>query len=193
MKNKTFLEFLNDNIKYSIVTFEKTFEKDKYIDGFILYKKYSRKDVFRILNWKTNPLAQNVGGSIISPEKSNCPIFVNYHKSEFISNSTKYEDGFLNKFEFEWMSKSRRNLNSPDIQIIRNNNNLRLCLFVKKSNGEGDDFYYMGDMKPIDETFKLSTLKDNNNNDVSVVKVIFSMSNPVEDNIYNYITYDSIE
>jgi superfamily II DNA or RNA helicase len=193
LNNNTFLEFLNDNINYSINTFEKTFEKDKFINGFILYKKYSRKDVFRILNWKTNPLAQNVGGSIISSDKTNCPIFVNYHKSEDISNSTKYEDGFLNKFEFEWMSKSKRTLNSPDIQTIRNHDKLRICLFIKKSNDEGTDFYYMGDIVPIDESFKQSTLKDDNNNDVSVVKVLFSMNSPVEDNIYDYITDNSIE
>ncbi len=191
--NDTFSKFLTDNIKYSIYTFDKTFQIEKYINGFLLYKKYSRKDVFRILNWSENPVALNIGGSAISQDKTNCPIFVNYHKSEFISNSTKYEDGFLSKFEFEWMSKSKRNLNSPDIQTIRNEHNLRICLFVKKSNGEGDDFYYMGEMKPIDESFKQSTLKDDNNKDVSVVKVIFSMNNPVEDNIYNYITDDSGE
>ncbi|WP_284652474.1 DUF3427 domain-containing protein [Flavobacterium terrisoli] len=186
--NETFLNFLNDNVIYSIETFNKAFQIDKFIDGFILYKKYSRKDVFRILNWQTNPLAQNVGGSIISPDRTHCPIFVNYHKSEHISNSTKYEDRFLNKFEFEWVSKSKRTLNSPDIQTIRDNKNLRIPLFVKKSNDEGDDHYYMGDMVPIDNTFKQTTLKDDNNKDVSAVTVVYSMNNPVEDNIYDYIT-----
>lgn len=49
------------------------------------------------------------------------------------------------------------------------------------------DFYYIGDMIPIDESFKQSTLKNDNGKDVSVVKVIFSMKIPVEDNIYDYI------
>lgn len=193
LKNQVFIQFLQDNLNYSIATFNKTFQIDKFIDGFVLYKKYSRKDVFRILNHETNPLAQNVGGSFINRDKTNCPIFVNYHKSEDISSSTKYEDGFLNKFEFEWMSKSGRNLNSPDIVTIRKHYNLRLPLFVKKSNDEGMDFYYMGDMIPIDNSFKQSTLKNDEGKDVSVVKVIFSMNNPVEDNIYEYITDSLIE
>jgi superfamily II DNA or RNA helicase/HKD family nuclease len=188
LKNNFFFDFLLDNLQYSIHVFSELFEIEKFVDGFVLYRKYSRKDVFRILNWKTNPLAQNVGGSIISSDKTNCPIFVNYHKSEDISSSTKYEDEFINKFEFQWMSKSNRTLNSPDIQTIKNHNNLRIPLFVKKSNDEGADFYYMGDMEPIAESFVQSTLDNDEGKKVSVVKVVFSMNTPVEDNIYDYIT-----
>ena len=188
LKNSTFKEFLIDNILYSINTFNKLYTKEKFVDGFVLYRKYSRKDVFRILNWNSNPLAQNVGGYIVSPDKSNFPIFVNYHKEEHISSTTKYDDGFINKFEFQWMSKSKRNLNSPDIQILKNHENLRIPLFIKKSNDEGTDFYYIGDITPIENSFIQSTLNDDNGKPVSVVKVVFSMNTPVEDNIYDYIT-----
>lgn len=188
LKNSTFKEFLNDNILYSINTFNKLYTKEKFVNGFVLYRKYSRKDVFRILNWDSNPLAQNVGGYIVSPDKSNFPIFVNYHKEEHISSTTKYDDGFINKFEFQWMSKSKRNLNSPDIQILKNHQYLRIPLFIKKSNDEGTDFYYMGDITPIENSFIQSTLNDDNGKPVSVVKVVFSMNTPVEDNIYDYIT-----
>lgn len=186
--NPFFFNYLFDNIQYSIHSFSHLFQTNKFVDGFVLYRKYSRKDVFRILNWKTNPLAQNVGGYIISKEKRNCPIFVNYRKEDHISSTTKYEDEFLNKFEFQWMSKSKRTLNSPDITVIRNHDDLRLPLFIKKSNDEGTDFYYMGDITPIDKTFEQTTLNDDNGKPVSVVKIIFSMNTPVEDNIYDYIT-----
>ena len=157
-----------------------------------MYQKYSRKDVFRILNWDQNPLAQNVGGYLISPQKTNCPIFVNYHKEENISSTTKYEDGFVNNSEFEWMSKSRRKLDSKDVVTIRNyKNGLRLPLFIKKSNGESNDFYYMGDVTPIDESFEEATLVDDNTKNVSVVKVKYRMNHPVEDSIYDYITAPS--
>jgi hypothetical protein len=188
LTNKVFFEYLFDNVQYSIHSYTKSFLRDKFINGFVLYCKYSRKDVFRILNWETNPLAQNVGGYIISSDKTNCPIFVNYHKEEHISKSTKYEDGFLNKFEFQWMSKSKRNLSSPDIITIRKNDGLRIPLFIKKSNDEGTDFYYMGDITPIDETFIQTTLDDDSGKKVSVVKVVFSMNQPVDDNLYDYIT-----
>ncbi len=192
LKNETFLRFLNDMLDYSETIYDRNFDKDKYVDGFLLYQKYSRKDVFRILNWKQNPLAQNVGGYLISPQKTNCPIFVNYHKEEHISSTTKYEEGFVNNSEFEWMSKSRRKLDSKDVTTIRNyRNGLRLLLFIKKSNGESNDFYYMGDITPIDESFEEATLVDEDNKNVSVVKVKYRMNHPVEDSIYEYITAPS--
>ena len=189
MENETFKIFLKDNVDYAIRTFDDSFERDKYYDGFVLYRKYSRKDVFRILNWDENPVAPNVGGYIVSSDKTNMPIFVNYEKEEHISGSTKYDDRFINNSEFEWMSKSNRTLNSPEIQVLQNHTDRpRLPLFIKKSNDEGDDFYYMGDVTPIDDSFEQTTLTDDNDKEVSVVKLRFSMDQPVDDFLYDYIT-----
>ncbi len=184
-----FKNHLIDNTNYSILKFERLFDLKKYVGGFVLYNKYSRKDVFRILNWDKNPLAQNVGGYMFNPERTNCAIFVNYHKEDGISSTTKYEEGFLNKLEFEWMSKSKRTLTSPDIVSLKNGGaQLRLPLFIKKSNDEGAAFYYMGDVTPIHDSFKQANIRDDANNDVSVVKVRFRLNTPVEDALYNYIT-----
>lgn len=181
--------FFKDNIEYSIKTFNRLFELEKFSNGFVYYRKYSRKDVFRILNWKQNPLAQNVGGYIISKDKSNCPIFVTYDKAENISNSIKYEDEFINNSEFEWMSKSKRSLKSPDVKTIMNyKTGLRIPLFIQKSNDEGAEFYYMGDITPIEGSYFQTTMRNDDNKLVSVVKMRFSMNHPVEDAIYNYIT-----
>jgi len=189
LSDVNFKNHLIDNTKYSILKFERLFSIKKYVSGFILYNKYSRKDVFRVLNWDKNPVAQNVGGYMFNTERTNCAIFVNYHKEVDISSSTKYEDRFLNKLEFEWMSKSKRTLSSPDIISLKNGGDeLRLPLFIKKSNDEGVAFYYMGDANPIQESFKQTTIKDNENNDVSLVKVKFRLNTPVEDALYNYIT-----
>ena len=189
LKNEVFLEFFKDMLNYSKKMYDRYFQRSKYFDGFVLYRKYSRKDVFRILNWEKNPVAQNVGGYIINHLKTNCPIFVNYHKEENISDTTKYEDRFISNYEFEWMSKSKRTLNSPDVTDIRNyRNGLRLPLFIKKSNDEGTDFYYMGDITPIDDSFEQTTMTTDSGSQVSVVKIRFSMKQPVEESIYEYIT-----
>jgi superfamily II DNA or RNA helicase/SOS-response transcriptional repressor LexA len=189
LANTFFQDFLSDNVDYSIRTFNNLFVKNKFIDGFVLYRKYSRKDVFRILNWDSNPLAHSVGGYMISMGRSNCPIFVNYHKDESISSSTKYEDGFVSNSEFEWMSKSKRTLQSPDVQAIMNfKRGLRLPLFIKKSNDEGTEFYFMGDVTPIDNSFEQTAISDDAGKNVPVVKVKFSMNYPVEDSIYEYLT-----
>lgn len=187
LSNDEFRRFLLDNIDYSIATFESSYQKEMFVNGFMMYKKYSRKDTFRILNWEKNPVAQNVGGYIVSKDETNCPIFVNYHKEEDISSTTKYEDVFINQYEFEWMSKSRRTLESPDVKSIRNSK-MRLPLFIKRSNDEGKEFYYMGDVLPIDDTFEETKMKDDKGNNISVVKVVFKMNIPVDDEIFEYLT-----
>lgn len=58
-------------------------------------------------------------------------------------------------------------------------------LFVKKNDGEGSDFYYMGKMKY--NSFKDTTMKDKDGADVSVVNIQFDMENPVPQNRFKYL------
>jgi superfamily II DNA or RNA helicase/HKD family nuclease len=191
LENNTFKDFLNDNIEYSIFSFDKLYKKETFIDGFMLYQKYSRKDTCRILNWELNEEATVYGYKI---NKSTCPIFVNYHKEENIASSTKFPEKFLNSSQFLWYSKPQRKLSNSTLVEIRNHNNkLRLPLFMKKNNGEGTDFYFMGDVKPIDNSFNETTIKNDKNKNVPVVKVILELKNPVESTIYNYLTSSEIQ
>jgi superfamily II DNA or RNA helicase/HKD family nuclease len=186
LTNTTFHQFLLDSIYYGISRFDETFELENYLDGFLIHQKYSRKDICRILNWEKNEESTMYGYSI---KYNTCPIFVNYHKEDNIAASTKFEDKFINNSHFQWFSKPRRNMESKDVSAIKNHNNsLRLSLFIKKSNGEGSDFYYMGDVKPIDESFEITTILDDHGKSVSVVKVIFKLNQPVEDSLYDYLT-----
>jgi superfamily II DNA or RNA helicase len=186
LENSTYRQFLLDNVYYGISKFNQIFSLKNYLDGFLIYQKYSRKDICRILNWENNEEATIFGYRI---KYNTCPIFVNYHKDENISASTKYEDEFINSTHLQWFSKRSRYLNSDDVTAIKNHNNsLRLLLFIKKSNNEGNDFYYMGDVKPIDESFEETTILDKNGISVSVVKVIFKLNQPVEDSLYDYLT-----
>jgi superfamily II DNA or RNA helicase/SOS-response transcriptional repressor LexA len=187
LQNKLFKDFLKDNIEYSIFSYNKVFKRDNFQDGFILYQKYSRKDVCRILNWEFNEEATVFGYKL---SNNSCPIFVNYHKEEGIAASTKFPEKFLNSSNFLWYSKPQRKLSNSTLVSIRNETNLiRLPFFMKKHNGEGTDFYYMGDVKPIDNTFEETTIKNDKNKDVPVVKVVLELKSPVESVIYDYITY----
>ena len=190
LKNPQFREFLMDSVECALRLYNSEYIKKDFVDGFQLYKKYSRKDIFRILNWEKNPVALNVGGYVISPDKSNCPVFVNYHKHDDISSTTKYEDVFLNDQVFQYMSKSRRNLNSSDVKAMQgaNNNGLRIPLFIKKSNDEGQEFYYVGEGKPIEDQFEETTMPAGEGKKVSVVKMVFKLSHQVEEQLYSYIT-----
>jgi superfamily II DNA or RNA helicase/HKD family nuclease len=183
-----FKRFLLDSIDYSIYEFDRLFDVDKWQNGFVLYRKYSRKDVFRILNVAENPVAQNVGGYLVSPDNEHCPIFVNYHKEESISESTKYEDEFVNNKEFDWMSKSNRTINSNDVQsILGKNGAIRLPLFIKKNNDEGMNFYYMGEVSPELNKVEQTTIPNDNGKKLSVVKIRFNLADPVIPSMYNYL------
>lgn len=187
VKNKTFTQYLEDNIEYSIAKFSKEFHFENYVEGFVRYRKYSRKDCFRILNWDTEPLMQNVGGYMFHPRELNCPIFVNYHKADNITDTTKYEDRFLDSSTIVYMSKNKRKISSPDVRKFKEalQRNIRLPLLVKKDNAEGDDFYYLGDVKPKTESFLETTIGEKK---VAIVKMTFTLDKPVERSLYDYIT-----
>ena len=188
LNQDTFKKFLLDSTNYSINEFDRLFKKEHWQDGFVLYRKYARKDVFRILNVSENPVALNVGGSRVSADNAHCPIFVNYHKEEHISESTKYEDEFVNNREFDWISKSDRKIESKDVQsILGKNGAIRLLLFIKKHNDEGMDFYYMGAVIPALNKVEQTTMKKEKGKLVSVVKIRFKLATPVTASMYNYI------
>ena len=87
------------------------------------------------------------------------------------------------------MSKSRRTLLSPDIKAIQHaKGKMRIPLFIKKNNDEGTEFYYMGELDPIIESFEQTTMPSGKSEEVSVVKVNFKVTPPVEENIFEYIT-----
>jgi len=189
LQNAQFKKYLFDTIKCAIKVYNSKYDSKIFIDGFQLYRKYSRKDIFRILNWETNPVAINVGGYIISPDKTNCPIFVNYHKHDDISSTTKYEDVFISDQQFQYMSKSRRTLQSGDVRTIQNaKEGLRIPFFVKKSNDEGQEFYYLGEVDPIKDSFEETSMPADEGRTVSVVKMVFKLSHQVEDRLFDYIT-----
>ena len=183
-------EYLRDLVCCSLENFKNDFSSLKFNCGFLRGKKYSRRDVFRLLQWKQNPNAQNVGGYVVSSDKRQCPIFVNYHKDDSISATTKYEDHFVNTSTLVYMSKSRRSLQSPDVEAIRNQatNGLRIPIFVKKSNDEGLSFYYLGEGKSESSQFVESTMPVEQGKSVSVVKMVFTLDMPVEEGLYRYLT-----
>ena len=115
-----------------------------------------------------------------------CPIFVTYKKSENISESTKYEEAFINSKQFSWMTRSRVTLESSEIRELKNyKSGLRISLFVKKSDDEGNDFYYMGDMEPYEYIQK--TIENGKGGYLPIVNIKFNMLQPVEDNMLNYL------
>lgn len=184
IKNTNFKFYLIDVINYTIKKYDRNYSQDRFFDGFLINQKYSRKDVCRILNWEKDESSTIYGYRI---KYNTCPIFVTYKKTDNISDSTKYEDHFIDKNHFNWMTRNRVTEQSTEVVQIKNfqTNRLRIPLFVKKSDAEGSDFYYMGDMKPYE--FNQKTILCNKNKTLPIVNIKFNMNVPIEDNMYNYL------
>jgi len=185
LKKPVFRIFLNDIISYGKTTFNSGYSKESFIDGFKLYYKYSRKDACRILNWESDESSTVYGYRI---KNNTCPIFVTYNKEEHISESTKYKDEFINSRQFSWMTRSRVKMDSKEITELQNyeKTGLRILLFIKKSDSEGSDFYYMGDMLP--SSFTPTTIKNDHKVDLPIVNIKYRLKQPVEEKMFEYIT-----
>ena len=168
LKDEIFKKFLNDNINYSIRKFNKMFTKEKFFGGFILYEKYSRKDILRILNWDKNENPQAIGGYKVSKDKTNTPIFITFSKD--------FDNQIKDKEFITWFSKASRKLTSPDIKALKNT---RIPLFIRKNEKERE-FFYIGELTPI--SFKESIITNKN-----VVEVIFKIAPKIDKDIYNYL------
>jgi len=189
LKHENVKSYLLDLCEYSINNL-KSQSQSKYADNdFIVNQKYTRKDVFRVLNWEENPNPQSVGGYMISKTKKDCALFVNYHKEDGISATTKYHDRFVSRNEFIWMSKNKRCLKSADVSAIvqQETFGMRVPLFVKKSNFEDTDFYFLGNLNIVQNSWEEKMIKDDSNKNVSVVEMKFNLETPVDKAIYDYL------
>jgi len=178
LKTSEFRLLLNDTVNASIHK-HRLFYDGENCDGFHLYGRYSRKDVFRILGWEQNPLAQNVGGYVFDKLKTQCPIFVTYNKQDFHD----YEDKLLSDRVLEYFSKRKRTLSSPEIVQFQTNKALRIPLFIKKDDDEGTEFYYMGDITAIDDSYEQIRSADG----INLVKMRFQLKHAVSNSIMKYL------
>ena len=182
LANPTYLEHFEDAINYAFLKYDNV-----YRDGnpFKLYEKYSREDVLRLLNWKYFMNGHNIGGYKI--KYNTCPIFVTYNKAEDISQTINYDDQFISKELFSWMSRDNRKTSSPELEPLINYNGLDVELFIQKNNDEGIEFYYIGKLTPLN--YK-QLYRNIGGKDKPIVNFKFKIETPVKDEIYDYFTAD---
>ena len=178
--NETYKKHLIDVLNFGLLRYGEIYKSPMPLK---LYEKYSRKDVCRLLNWHHDDSSTMYGYRV---KHNTCPIFVTYHKDEDISQSTKYEDQFMSKEIFSWMTRSKVKLESREAQAIINHEktNLAIHLFIKKSDDEGKDFYYMGQAKPID--YKQTTINNDKGEILPIVNFKYKLECEVTDELYSY-------
>ena len=182
LNNPVYLNHLTDTLKYGLFKYESVYKNKT---PFKLYEKYSREDVLKLLNWERFMNAQNIGGYKI--KYNTCPIFVTYHKSEDISETINYEDHFIDKETFNWMSRNNRKTSSAELESLINYNGVDVELFIQKNNDEGIEFYYIGKLTPLTYKQMYRTINDK---EQPIVNFKFHIESEVSDEIYAYFVED---
>ena len=125
----------NEYFKYMVMDIVRSSkEKGKNYEcdsNLTVYKKYSRKDVCKLLNWHNDESSTMYG---YKTKYYTCPIFITYHKNDEVESSVDYGDEFLNQDVLKWYTRSNRTLKSKEVQTIidAKENNIDVHIFVKK-------------------------------------------------------------
>ncbi|WP_138224767.1 DUF3427 domain-containing protein [Paenibacillus algicola] len=152
-----------------------------------LYKKYSRKDSCKLLNWLSDESSTMYG---YKTKYQTCPIFVTYHKHEGVEASTNYQEEFISPEVLKWSTRSRRTLESEEVRTIleADEREIDLHVFIKKDDAEGTEFYYLGKAHPDPQSAVQGSMLDNNGKSISVVHMNLVLEQSVESKLYRYLT-----
>lgn len=180
LNNKSIRMLVEDAIETGLIRSRK-YDLTQYLT---IGEKYSRKDACRLLLWNKDESSTMYG---YKTKHGSTPIFVTYHKSDEISESTKYNDHFVNENTLHWVSKPSRYLYSGDIRKILNHKEMGIDnhLFIKKEDGEGRDFYYLGQIDVIEDS-EVEFVKDVDGKTINYVELDFNLNNPISYLLYNY-------
>lgn len=142
LEDDSFYQLVVDAIKTGLAR-SKRYSAGYTLKGLEIGEKYSRKDALRLLLWENDESSTVYGYRI---KHQTCPIFINYHKSDEISDTTKYGDEFINESLLHWYSRSNLTTASTEVQdiIYSAEREISLHIFVKREESEGTEFYYLG-------------------------------------------------
>lgn len=188
VENPYFIDLLKD---YLAVSFEKAQDFSQQ-QVFTRYKKYRRRDTIRLLNWHEQMVDQNIGGYTYKKERRQFVIFVTLHKEEdFKGALMAYEDELLDEKTLHYFTKARRNIDSPEVLILKEPKDWDIYVFAQKSNDEGTDFYYLGEVKPDVSTIKQVEKPTKDGTPKSVVQMNLKFVHPIDRKLYRYLVNDS--
>lgn len=187
LHNPLFLDYVLDVLDFGISRNDRFFSQTYKDTDFVLNEKYTREEVCRFLRWSKEPNYQNIGGYFHDKETNTFPVFINYDKDPGISLTTQYEDRFVSERRIIAISKSKRTLLSPEINMLANaeSNGVRCFLFLRKNKEDKDDgteFYFLGEIHPIGR-FSEITLADGK---TKAVEITYDLESPVRADLYEY-------
>ena len=109
----------------------------------------------------------------------------NYEKDENISDTTKYNDRFVDPQTFIAISKSNMTLQDdkmiPFINANKNHTSIHIFIRKNKLDEESKEFYYLGLGNILN--IKQETMANNS----PVCEILYQLDQPVRKDIYDYI------
>ena len=189
LSNDEFYNVLKELVDFGISRYERDYRQTYDQTDLVLYQKYTYEDVCRLLNWEQNEVPLNIGGYKFDKKTKTFPVFINYDKSDYISDTTKYEDHFVPGFRDRLIaiSKSGRSLQSEDVQnfLKAKERGIQVELFVRKNKDDkiSKEFYYLGHMTASGNTKEFTMV----NTEKTAVEIEWILDVPVREDIYEYI------
>ena len=177
---------VEDIIKVGIARY-----KDKYFSGrivgspFVLYEKYSRRDVSLLMNCGKDLSSIMYGMKRIEDDVF---IFITYHKEEsqdeknYVEGKPDYADAFEDDLIFKWDSQIGKGLDSSYMKDVLEAE--RKHLFVKKYDAE-TSFYYMGQFDVLEA--RNAQKEDNRGRMQPITKVTMKMHHAVREDLLRYL------
>lgn len=177
---------VEDIIKVGIARY-----KEKYLPGiksedpFVLYEKYSRRDVSLLMNCGKDLSSIMYGMKRI---ENDVFIFITYHKEEsqdeknYVDGKPDYADAFEDNLIFKWDSQIGKGLDSSYMKDVLGAD--RKHLFVKKSDAE-TSFYYMGQFDVLEA--RNAQKEDNRGRMQPITKVTMKMHHAVREDLLRYL------
>lgn len=172
-------------VQFGMERYRKIYAKHPSNAPFALYEKYTYDDVCRLLSWEKGEVALNIGGYKYDPKTKTFPVFINYKKDENISETIRYEDRFESPSVLKAISKSKRTLESEDVQkmLHAKEQGIEMFLFVRrnKDDKQSKEFYYLGKIFATGNVEKIKVGKED------AVEIEYELETPVRQDIYDYI------
>lgn len=153
---------------------------------FVLYEKYSRRDVSLLMNAGKDLSSTMYGMSQLGDDVF---IFVTYHKEEntdeekqYVDGKPDYADEFVDNVIFRWDSQIDKKLDGAYMNKVLNTP--RKHLFVQKTDAE-NNFFYMGEFDVLDAYEEEK--KNNRGLMKPICKLKFRMHTAVREDLLRYL------
>ena len=187
LENREFYRQIDDIVEVGLRRYHEKYDVGRTEEyPFVLYEKYSRRDVSLLMNCGKDLSSTMYGMKRIGDDVF---IFVTYHKvgsadedKNYADGKPDYADSFEDNVTFRWDSQIGRGVNSSYMTDVCTAP--KKHLLVKKSDAEAN-FYYMGLFDILE--VKADTKKDNNGKDRDIAKVKMRMRHAVRDDLLRYL------